>query len=133
MSSMDLNLILTIISYILIGIGAFCQVVAGIGMNRFPNFFVRLHASTICAIGGSFVPIIGCSILALTLEEFGPSRFFLAGAGFVTAIFIVLLAPVGSHLLAKAAYFSKAAVLHPKAADLLEEDIEKGEVRESTV
>lgn len=36
---MDLNLILTIISYILIGIGAFCQVVAGIGMNRFPNFF----------------------------------------------------------------------------------------------
>lgn len=125
-----LNLVLAIIGYVLVGIGAFCQVVAGIGMNRFPNFFVRLHAATICAIGGSFVPIIGCSLIALSIEEFGVIRFFLAGAGFVTAVFLLILAPVGSHLLAKAAYFSKAAVLHPKAVDLLEEDVERGEIRE---
>jgi len=125
-----LNPVLTIIGYVLVGIGAFCQVVAGIGMNRFPNFFVRLHAATICTIGGSFVPIIGCSLIALSIEELGVTRFFLAGAGFVTAIFLLILAPVGSHLLAKAAYFSKAAVLHPKAVDLLEEDVERGEIRE---
>ena len=125
-----LNLVLAIIGYVLVGIGAFCQVVAGIGMNRVPNFFVRLHAATICAIGGSFVPIIGCSLIALSIEELDVIRFFLAGAGFVTAVFLLILAPVGSHLLAKAAYFSKAAVLHPKAVDLLEEDVERGEIRE---
>jgi multicomponent Na+:H+ antiporter subunit G len=125
-----INFALTIMSYTLIGIGAFCQVVAGIGMNRFPNFFVRLHAATIAAIGGSFTPIIGCSLLALSFEELGAIRFFLAGGGFVAAVFLLVLAPVGSHLLAKAAYFSKATVLQPKAVDVLEEDVRIGEVHE---
>jgi multicomponent Na+:H+ antiporter subunit G len=125
-----IDFVLTVIGYILIGIGAFCQIVAGMGMNRFPNFFVRLHAATIAAIGGSFVPIIGCSLLALSFEELGDVRFFLAGGGFVAAVFLLILAPVGSHLLAKAAYFSKAAVLQPKVVDALEEDIRKGEVHE---
>ncbi|MEM2698958.1 MAG: monovalent cation/H(+) antiporter subunit G, partial [Ignisphaera sp.] len=60
--------ILIIIGEILIAIGAICDLIAAIGMNRFPNFFVRLHALTVGTIGGAFVPLIGVAILVLGAE-----------------------------------------------------------------
>jgi len=111
----------------LMAIGAFCSLVASIGMNRFPNFFVRLHAATVGTIGGAFVPMIGASLLAFTLEELGTYRFFIGGAGIVAAFFLLILAPAGSHILARAAYLSKAAEVYPKVVDRLEEDLRGGQ------
>jgi len=111
----------------LMAVGAFCSLVASIGMNRFPNFFVRLHAATVGTIGGAFVPIIGASLLAFTLEGLGPYRFFIGGAGIVAAFFLLILAPAGSHILARAAYLSKAAEVYPKVVDKLEEDLRGGQ------
>jgi len=111
----------------LMAIGAFCSLVASIGMNRFPNFFVRLHAASVGTIGGAFVPMIGASLLAFTLEELGSYRFFIGGAGIVAAFFLLILAPAGSHILARAAYLSKAAEVYPKVVDKLEEDLRGGQ------
>ncbi len=119
---------LVIVGEVLVSIGVFFDVVAAIGMLRFPNFFVRLHAATIGAIGGAFVPLIGVALMAAGCPFLGKYRWFVAGAAAITAVLVLLLAPVGSHLLAKAAHESKAAVVEPKVVDFLEEDrVKEGE------
>jgi len=121
-----INWILVIIGEILVAIGAICDLIAAIGINRFPNFFVRLHALTVGTIGGAFVPLIGVALIALGAEFLGFYRFFMAGASVIAAILLLFLAPVGSHAIARAAHRSKAAIVYPKVVDRLEEDREKG-------
>ncbi len=114
--------VLVYVGEALVLIGAIFDVIAAIGLLRFPNFFVRLHAATIGTIGGAFVPLIGVSIMSLGCGFLGPTRFFVAGGAFVTALLILFLAPAGSHLLARAAHISREAVVYPKVVDHLEED-----------
>ncbi len=121
-----INWILVIIGEILVAVGAICDLIAAIGINRFPNFFVRLHALTVGTIGGAFVPLIGVALIALGAEFLGFYRFFMAGASVIAAILLLFLAPVGSHAIARAAHRSKAAIVYPKVVDRLEEDREKG-------
>lgn len=121
--------ILVIVGEILIAIGAICDLIAAIGMNRFPNFFVRLHALTVGTIGGAFVPLIGVVLLVLGAEFLGVYRFFMAGASIISALLLLFLAPVGSHAIARAAHRSRAAAVHPKVIDRLEEDRERGVVK----
>lgn len=104
-------------------IGGVFDLIASIGMIRFPNFYVRLHAATIGAIYGAVLPLIGISLMALGLPEL-PGRFAIAGASFTTAIVLVIVAPVGSHVLAYAAHRSRVVEWRP-IIDQLEEDEEK--------
>jgi len=122
-----LNIILIAIGEILVAIGAICSLIGAIGLLRFPNFFVRLHALTVGTIGGAFVPIVGLGLIAIGLEDLGTYRWFLAGASFVSALLLLFLAPVGSHVIARAAHRSGAAPVFPKVVDMLEEDRKKGE------
>ncbi|MEM1643863.1 MAG: monovalent cation/H(+) antiporter subunit G [Desulfurococcaceae archaeon] len=106
----------------LIAIGVFCDLVAAIGLLRFPNFYLRLHAATVGTIGGAFVPLIGAALLAAGSTYLGAYRWFIAGGALVTAIIVLILAPAGSHALARAAHRSRAAIVEPKVVDYLEED-----------
>ncbi|MCX8198859.1 MAG: monovalent cation/H(+) antiporter subunit G [Sulfolobales archaeon] len=106
----------------LIAIGVFCDLIAAIGLLRFPNFYLRLHAATVGTIGGAFVPLIGAALLAIGSTYLGSYRWFIAGGALVTAIIVLILAPAGSHALARAAHRSRAAVVEPKVVDYLEED-----------
>ena len=63
--------ILIYIGLIMMGVGAISDLIASIGMNRFRNFYLRLHAATIGTIWGAFVPIIGASLVALGYEPLG--------------------------------------------------------------
>ncbi|MCD6488856.1 MAG: monovalent cation/H(+) antiporter subunit G [Desulfurococcales archaeon] len=114
--------ILVIIGEVLIAIGIFCDLVASIGMLRFPNFYVRLHAATLGTIGGAVVPLIGAALVAAGSDFLGTYRWFMAGGAVITAILVLMLAPAGSHALARAAHRSGAAKVFPKIADHLEED-----------
>ncbi len=120
---------LVIIGEILVIIGAICDLLGAIGMLRFPNFFVRLHALTVGSIGGAFVPLIGVTLIALGSEFLDPYRWYVAGASFVAAIILLILSPAGSHAIARAAHKSKVAKVYPKVVDKLEEDREKGEIK----
>ncbi len=113
-----------LIGLLLIFIGVFCDIVGSIGMVRFPNFFVRLHAATVGSIGGAVYPLIGVTLLSLSLDYLGGIRYFIAAGAFITAIAILLTAPVGSHALARAAHRSKTVPVYPKVCDHLEEDRE---------
>ncbi len=120
-----LNQILMIVGTVMIVWGAVSDLIGALGMLRFPNFFVRLHAATVGTIWGAFVPLIGISLFAAGYEGLGTYRWFMAGGALVTAFLLLILAPVGSHALARAAYRSKAAEVRPKVVDFLEEFIKK--------
>jgi multicomponent Na+:H+ antiporter subunit G len=123
--------ILIIIGEVLVAIGVFCSLVAAIGMLRFPNFFVRLHAATVGSIGGGFLPIIGTGLIALGLDFADKWLFF--GSLIVTAVIILLVSPAGSHALARATHKAKIAPVEPKVADHLEEDESKKKGEEHNV
>lgn len=104
-----------------IGGGVF-DLLAAIGLLRFPNFYVRLHAATIGAIYGAALPLIGVSLMALGSPEI-PGRYVIAGASFVTSIVILVVAPVGSHVLAYAAHKSKTVSWTPVVDKLAEDEM----------
>ena len=111
-----------IIGLILITIGAICDLAGALGLVRFPNFFVRLHAATVGTIGGAVYPLFGITLMSFALNYLGVMRYFIATGAFLTAIAIVLTAPVGSHALARAAHRSKTVPVEPKVCDFLKED-----------
>jgi len=49
----------------LVVLGGICDLFGAIGLLKFPNFYVRLHAATVGTIGGAVVPLFGVSMLAL--------------------------------------------------------------------
>ena len=113
--------ILAGIGFTFITIGAICDLVAAIGINRFPNFFVRLHAATIGIIGGAVIPLIGVSLVSLVSEQLGFYRFAVSGIALITALVIMIVAPTGTHILAYATHKARLAPVYPKVVDKLEE------------
>jgi len=118
-----------IVGGVLIIIGAFCDVMAALGFFRFKNFYVRLHALTVGAIGGAVLPLIGVSILSVGCEFLGVYRWYIAGGSIVTALLILILAPTGSHAIARAAYRSKTVSPWPIVVDDLAIKMHKLEER----
>ena len=113
--------IVATIGFTFITVGAICDLIAAIGMNRFPNFFVRLHAATIGVIGGAVIPLIGIALVSLISEQLGIYRYAVSGTAFITALVIMIVAPTGTHILAYAAHRAKLAPVYPKVIDKLEE------------
>ncbi|MET1160386.1 MAG: monovalent cation/H(+) antiporter subunit G [Thermoprotei archaeon] len=103
--------------------GAISDLIASIGMHRFKNFYLRLHAATIGTIWGAFVPMIGASLVAIGYEPLGIYRWFVAGAALVTAVLTLILAPAGSHALARATHRAKLVKVEPCLADHLDESM----------
>lgn len=121
-----INWLLVIVGEVLVAIGVFCDLMGALGMLRFPNFFVRLHAATVGTIGGAVVPILGAALIAAGCDFLGYYRWFMAGAALVTAILILIIAPAGSHVLARATHKSKIVPVEPKVVDMLEEEESRG-------
>lgn len=107
---------------VLIIIGALCDLLGAIGLLRFPNFFVRLHAATIGIVGGAVYPLFGLTLMTFACDFLGYWKWLLASGSFITAIIITITAPASSHALARGSY--RAGIpLEPKVCDLLEEDV----------
>lgn len=122
-----LETILTYVGAILVMLGGFASIVSAIGMHRFKNFYLRLHAATVGTIWGCVFPIIGISLIAFSMEELDPYRWFMGGAGLVTAFIILVLAPVGSHALARATHRARVEVVKPCVYNALDHTLCVGE------
>ncbi|PPA70006.1 monovalent cation/H(+) antiporter subunit G [Jeotgalibacillus proteolyticus] len=85
-----------IILFILIG--AFFSVVTAIGLIRLPDIYSRTHAASKSATLGVMCILIGTLIFFLTEEGFFNSRIVLG------IFFVLITAPVGGHLISRAAY-----------------------------
>ncbi len=107
---------LTLAGYALMVIGMFCSVVGAVGLVRFPDTMVRVHAATVSVIGGSVVPLMGLALLTYGL---GPTYF---GKSLIIAAFIFITSPVGSHAIIRATYKSNVPLRLPVCDKLKEEE-----------
>jgi len=98
---------LEILIYILLGIGIFFNVLAGIGLLRFPDVYTRLHAGTKCTTFGSIFICGSIIILGLKMWYQGSiDGSVLAIHTFGVLVAILLTNPTGAHAIARAAHKS---------------------------
>ncbi|MCX8184424.1 MAG: monovalent cation/H(+) antiporter subunit G [Sulfolobales archaeon] len=110
------------VGLVLVVAGCLVNLIGAIGLNRFKNFYLRLHAATVSTIGGTFYPLVGLALISLTMSELGELRFFMGGSLVVAAFILLMLAPAGSHALARATHRAKISKPEPVIADHLAED-----------
>jgi multicomponent Na+:H+ antiporter subunit G len=87
-----------ILAAILILIGATFALVAGIGVVRLPDLYVRMHAATKAGTLGAGAILIAIALISL---EFDVILRAIAGI-----IFLVATAPIAGHLLGRSAYIT---------------------------
>ncbi len=88
-------MIVDILSWIAIGIGAAFILVGGLGLIRMPDFFTRLHATSVADTAGAGFILLGLMFQAgLSLTSFKLVLIF---------VFLVFTAPTAAHALAHAA------------------------------
>jgi len=93
---------------LLIAGGAFAAV-AGIGLLRFPDVLMRMHASTKAGTLG-----VGLSVLSVALfyaDDLVTTKVVLIVA------FILLTAPVAAHLIGRAAYRTRTPLWEPTSVN----------------
>ena len=116
--------ILGCLGLVLALVGAVNDLIAAIGFVRFKNFYLRLHALTVGVIGGTFYPLIGLGTYALFCIA-PPLRYYVAGVSYVTAFFVLITAPAGSHAIARGAHRAGYRP-EPMKEDKLAKDREEG-------
>jgi multicomponent Na+:H+ antiporter subunit G len=100
-------MIFDIIIYVFIGIGIFFNILAGIGLLRFPDVYTRLHAGTKCTTFGSIFLIGSVVLIGLKMWwESDTNGSVLAIHSAIALIAILLTNPVGAHAIARAAHRS---------------------------
>ncbi|MRS04641.1 monovalent cation/H(+) antiporter subunit G [bacterium] len=77
--------------------GSFLTVIAGLGLLRMPDLFLRMSATSKAATLGMGLIMLGAAIY---FNEFAIYTRLLA-----TIVFIFLTVPVGAHMIGRAAYF----------------------------
>lgn len=96
---------------ILLVVGAFFLLVGAIGLVRFPDFFMRLHAPTKASTLG-----VGGVLLASMLWHWGHGEWALREL--LITLFIFITAPVSANLMAQAALHLRLRSTVPPPADL---------------
>ena len=102
-------MILNIITYIFIGIGCFFNLMAAIGLHRFPDAYTRLHAGTKCTTFGSMFLILAIviqSISAWVSEGISSPQSILTLHAVIALIAILLTNPTSAHAIGRAAHRS---------------------------
>lgn len=85
-------------SLALITAGTVFMLAAAIGVARFPDLFTRMHCSTKSATLGVSCIMLGAAVHFSTLATLAKAA--------TTIVFLMITAPVGAHVLARAAYFA---------------------------
>ena len=104
-------MILEVIGGTMMVVGAGLAVIAGLGLQRFPDVFARMHAATKPATLGLALVLGGAAML---VDDLGSRTKLLLviALQFVTA-------PVGSHLVGRAAYRAGTELSSDTAVDEL--------------
>lgn len=87
-----------LVSMVLLSIGVAFMLMAAIGVVRLPDFYMRMHSSSKSATLGVSCVMLGAAV------HFGDIT--VSGKAAATIVFVMVTAPVGAHVLARAAYFA---------------------------
>ncbi len=96
-----------IIVYIFLAIGVFFNLLAGLGLLRFPDVYTRLHAGTKCTTFGSIFICGSVILIGLRMWWTGNSDGSILTIHTVIALLAIMLTnPTGAHAIARAAHRS---------------------------
>ncbi|MFP4229358.1 MAG: monovalent cation/H(+) antiporter subunit G [Salinivenus sp.] len=95
-------MILDVLGVVLFGLGTLFVVVSGLGMLRFPDPLMRLHASTKAGT-------LGVAFIVSGMMCFYPS-LSTATRGTALIVFLLLTAPVAAHMIGRASYYGGASM-----------------------
>ncbi len=116
---------INIITYIFIGIGCFFNLMASIGLHRFPDVYTRLHASTKCTTFGFIflsLAVIIQSVDVWIIEGISSPQSVFTLHTFIALVCVLITNPTGAHAIARAAHRSGI-----KPARAVVDDLDKGE------
>ncbi|MBS3817454.1 MAG: monovalent cation/H(+) antiporter subunit G [Candidatus Thermoplasmatota archaeon] len=111
-------MILRIISLLLMSLGCVMMFTAALGLLRFPDIYMRLHASGKAGTGGTLA-LLGGVLLRTGIDV-------ISGKIILVMVFVLLTGPIISHALARAAHISSDLTADTPFHDL-EEEISKKE------
>ena len=95
------------IIYICLGIGIAFNILASIGLLRFPDVYTRLHAGTKCTTFGSIFICLAAIIYGLWKWYDGDKAMIAISVhSFFALVAILLTNPTGAHAIARAAHKS---------------------------
>lgn len=116
-------MVVNALTYIFIVIGCFFNIMAAIGLHRFPDVYTRLHAGTKCTTFGSIF-LIGAvviqSVSAWVAEGLYSPQSILSIHALVALVAILLTNPTSAHAMSRAAHRSGV-----KPARAVVDDLEK--------
>ncbi len=108
-----IDTVVDIVSWVLLGLGAACVLIGGIGALRLPNFYARLHAASLTDTMAAILIFIGLMLQA---------GFSLVSVKLLAIlVFLLLTGPTASYAMANASLLSGR---RPEALDMKELDDE---------
>ena len=128
-----LSELVDIIVYIFLGLGIFFNLLAGLGLLRFPDVYTRLQAGTKCTTFGSIFICGSVILLGLKMWITGDgdgSTLVIHTAG--ALIVILVTNPTGAHALARAAHRSGVKPVGAFVDDLAGKPAKEGQTRDSS-
>ena len=106
-----------IIVAVLLLLGGFFCLVAGVGLLRFPDVLMRMHAGTKAGTLG-----VGLTLAALAVDAWSIE----SGARAAVAVaFLLLTAPVAAHMIGRAAYRAGSGLWEGTVVDEFKPEAEK--------
>lgn len=120
-----------IIMYIFLALGVFFNLLAGVGLLRFPDVYTRLHAGTKCTTFGSIficgsVILLGLKAWIFDANTDGASLALHTGVALAA---ILLTNPTGAHAIARAAHRSGVKPVGAVIDELEKKPASKKEVK----
>ncbi|WP_214770566.1 monovalent cation/H(+) antiporter subunit G [Exiguobacterium sp. s39] len=94
------------------------SLVTALGLIRLPDVYTRAHAASKSATLGVMSILIGVIIYFVTEDGFFSSRVVLG------ILFVLITAPIGGHLIARAAYYSNVPLWKSSVRDDLSQNKE---------
>lgn len=112
------NDIIELLAAFLVFAGSIIALVSAIGLVRFRDVFLRIHAATKASTASVLLTLVGVFIYFIFAQGYYSVRTLLA------LVFINITAPVGGHLISRAAYRT-GAYMYQKNASQQNTDLNK--------
>lgn len=108
-----------IISYVLMITASIFAVITVIGLLRFPDVYIRIHAAAVVLTISAVLLTIGVAIYVW--------EFYLSLKILLIGLFFLISNPMATHAIARASYQQKIALPHKKSIDEYSEYLRKDE------
>jgi len=111
--------VLKLIGGVLLVTGSITMLLAAIGIYRMPDFYNRIQVATKASTLGLLQILLGIGFM---MPGWAPKLL-------VLFLFVLFTNPISSHMVARAAYFTKVPLTKKTTVDKLEEKISEGHLK----